>query len=77
VKIFFVEADATKAIVTFGEVSTQDDISAVAAAFGLHAISAVGHGGTVCAMHRVVAQTASGAVRAAVAVFTLAAEHAM
>jgi len=47
VKVLFVEADATKTIVTFREVATQNNIGAVAAAFGLHAISTVGHGGTV------------------------------
>jgi hypothetical protein len=77
VKIFFVQANATKAIVAFREVSTQDEISAVAAAFGLDAISTVGHRGTVCAMHGVVAQFALDAVRASVAVFTPAAEHAV
>ena len=54
-KVFSVEADAAKAIVAFREVSTQDDIGTVAAAFGLDAISAVGHGGAAYTMYSVVA----------------------
>jgi len=77
VKILFVQPNATKAIIAFREVSTQDEISTVAAAFGLHAIGAVGHGGAVCAVHGVVAQPAPCTVRTLVAVFALAAEHAV
>jgi hypothetical protein len=54
-KVFLVQAHAAKAIVALREVSTQDDIGTVAAAFGLDAISAVGHGGAVQAVHGVVA----------------------
>jgi len=73
-EVFSVEADATEAIVAFGEVSAQDEIGAVAAAFGAYAISAVGHRGAVHAMNRVVAQFALGAVCALIAVLALAAE---
>ena len=76
-KVLLFEADAAEAIVTFREVSTQDEVSAVAAAFGLDAISAVRHGSAVCAVHGVVAQPASRAVRAPIAVLALVAEHAV